>query len=500
VKKSENKKNNKIFATTIVARVTPAVAAGVHVIRLSGKDALVITKKILTKKIDINPRYAHFTTIKTDKVKDDVLLLYFKSPNSFTGEDVVEIHTHGNNIISDKIIEFLIENGAIQAENGEFTKRAFLNNKLDLSGAEAVHDIICANSVGSVNQAFNQLQGNLFKEIDKTQKAIIEIIASISSAIDYPEDDIIELAKKEVLVRIDKIEKKLQKLKENYHNNKIIKDGIRVALVGSPNVGKSKLMNALLGFDRAIVSNIAGTTRDTIEDYYTYNGINFFVTDTAGIRETKNDIEKQGIERSFSAINQADVILYLQDAGQLKIDNGQLTTFDYYIFNGMTSNLPIITVINKIDLLTVNKKNDLINQINEFNCGVNKNSVSNEQESGSNQTILSIIRRTLKDIEKNDFIITSAKTGENIDALKQLLYNKIGSANVKNVGLTNARHYSAVCSTLDDLRRSKNSCDISLDCMLSDLNSAYRNLGTVTGQVASDKIIEEIFSKFCVGK
>ena len=439
---------------TIAAVSTAAGKGAIAIVRLSGEKAIEIAKTILNIKSDPIPKKIERYVLTTENIKDDVTAVFYKAPKSYTGEDAVEIFCHGNNFIAEEIVAECIRKGAYPAENGEFTKRAFLNNKIDLTQAEGIIDIINAESRAGINASFGAVEGFLFKEIELIQKEILSMSAEAGAAVDYPEENIEEVTIDLLSEKITAILKKLKKLVESYDSGKIMRDGIRVAIVGEPNVGKSLLLNRLLGRDRAIVTDIEGTTRDTLEEAFEYKGVKFVFIDTAGIRETTDMIEKVGIERSYRAINEADLILSVTE------QNKRYAPIE-------ATNKKILKILNKSDIFEY------------FEYGV----------------------ADLKNEEGVD-ISVSAKTGENIDKLKELIYN-VTCKDVSASGaiLTNARQYSAAIKAYEALQRAHSSAKDNLfDCVISDLSEAYRTLGTVTGAYASDDVVSEIFSRFCVGK
>jgi len=445
------KANKKINNDTIAAISTPVGAGGISVIRISGTDAKTVALQVLdADKLDAGK--FKVCSLKNCDVSDKVVALYFKSPNSYTGEDVVEIQCHGNNVIAQNIIQKLIQNGCRSAAGGEFTMRAFLNGKIDLTKAEAVFDIINAKSVSQVNSANSQMQGKLFLKIDELQNLLLEIIAGISVAIDYP-DDVDEITEKtKLLINLGKIVNGLKSLKDSYNEGRQKRDGIAVAIIGKPNVGKSMLLNSLLGYNRAIVSHEEGTTRDTIEENYVYKGMLFKFIDTAGIRKTGSDAEKQGIEKSLELIKDADIVLAVSDNDK---------DFDSDVVKDCDK--PIIYVKNKSDLCR------------------------GEQSEPA---------------DPNEYLLVSALKGTNIESLKEIIYSKTaGKISTDGTTINNLRHYSAVIEALNCLNRVSGKIhSLDLDCILADLNESLRHLGSITGITASEEVIKEIFAKFCVGK
>ena len=303
--------------TTIAAISTPAGSGGISIIRISGSESLNIIKKVFrTKKLDTfashTVKYGHI--VDEEKIIDEVLVSYFKAPKTYTGEDVCEINCHGGNIVTKQVLELVLKNGAELAEPGEFTKRAFLNGKLDLSQAEAVMDIINSKSVKEKKASVNQLQGVLGKKITEIKANFIDLLVDIEANIDYPEYDIEDVRREKIEKILDENIEKLSKLEASYESGKVLKNGVNTVIVGKPNVGKSSLMNVLLKEERAIVTEIPGTTRDTIEEYLTIKGVPLKIIDTAGIRETTDVVEGIGVQKSKKAILEAELVLIMLDA------------------------------------------------------------------------------------------------------------------------------------------------------------------------------------------
>ena len=430
--------------STIIALSTPATSGAIAVIRLSGTQSLNLVKKAFSGfKGEVKPRFMYYGTLDAGSVKDDCMCVYFKGPHSYTGEDVVEINCHGSVAIIKGIIEYFLQNGAVSAERGEFTKRAFINGKLDLTECEGVIDLINAQSAAQVKSAYSQLSGALAKRIEEIQRVIIEAIAKIEVSLDYPEEDIEEIATAQAKSNIEKIINALTSLKNGYDGGRILREGVKVSIIGKPNVGKSRILNSLLGYERAIVTDIEGTTRDTLQESYEYNGMKFVITDTAGIRETSDKVEKIGVELSLKQAKSCDIVVLVTEVG------GE--------FENIETDARIIRVENKIDL---------------------KNST------------------------RCDTVKVSAKTGEGIDSLKQKIYEVArGEITIEEGCINNTRHLSCVEEALRCASEARDSIDtVTLDVVSSDLNNAYRALGKITGITSSDEIVGEIFTKFCVGK
>lgn len=446
---------------TIVALATPAGVGAISVIRISGPNSFSAIDNIFYGKVKIETAASHtlhYGDIKNedDEHIDDVLASVFRAPNSYTGEDSVEISTHGNPIITQKIIELLISNSDVRlAEPGEFTKRAFLNNRIDLAKAEAVADIISSRTEASFRGARNQLDGMLSNKVNVLRSQLLNSSSFIELELDFVEEDIEFVNQDELLKRIDGIIIEIDTLMESYEFGRVIRDGVNVAIVGRPNVGKSSLLNYILKESRAIVSEIPGTTRDVIREEVSIGGILFRLFDTAGIRISEDSIEKEGILRSQETVRNSDIIIFLEDA--LRPESRDLFT-DLLNF---TTPDKIINVINKIDL---NKEG-------------------------------------LRDTD----VKISAKTGEGIDILfKALIEKAIGNENYteKTAIVTNQRHHNCLKKSRENLIHARESIlqKMSGEFISVDLRNAEMNLAEIIGEVTSDDILNNIFMKFCIGK
>lgn len=445
---------------TIVALATPPGVGAISVIRLSGPNSFIATDKIFrgqTKVSECKSHTIHYGHVynNQNELIDDVLIYVFRAPNSYTGENSVEISTHGSSFIVEKIIALLLEHDVRLAEPGEFTKRAFLNGRIDLAQAEAVADVINSRTDASLRGARNQLDGLLSQKVDSLREMLVNTSSLIELELDFAEEDLEFVSKREVLHNIEAIREELQKLMASYSFGRIIKDGVNVALVGKPNVGKSSLLNYLLKEARAIVSEIPGTTRDIIREELSIDGILFRLYDTAGIRTTEDSIEKEGVFRSREAIKNADVVLFMDDA-----------TSDY------SSDLfdEILTLTDANRVLKVANKVDLAEE----------------------------------DHSKYDLGI-SAKTGEGINILfKRLKEKSVGSQSYseKSAVVSNLRHYSALKKAKDSLEDAEKSIkeNLSGEFVATDLRNAESSLGEIIGKVTSDDILNNIFAKFCIGK
>ena len=452
---------------TIVAPATSTGKSSVNIIRLSGVKSLAVAESIFMPKkykISENPRkmvYGHI--IDGDKVIDEVMLCYMKAPHSFTCEDVVEINCHGGSKSLEEIMSLILTKGVRLAQNGEFTKRAFLNGRIDLSQAEAVIDIINAKSTKSFENAQRQLQGRLSGRIEKIDERLKKSIAQITVAIDFPEEDIPEVTYEELLSDVEISMDELNKLKETYKNGKVISDGINIAIIGRPNVGKSSLLNELLEENRAIVTDIAGTTRDIITESLSINGISVNLIDTAGIRETQDVVEKIGVERSISSIENADIILLVLDTSD------KLNEEDKELMEKLRDRDYII-LLNKSDL-----QNNLdINDLPDF-------------------------------LDKENIINISTLDKRGIEELKENIYAKAVSFDddsINNVMITNSRHYSLIENAINSLKDARQALldNVELDILEIDFLNAVDYLGQITGLSVSESLLDTIFSKFCIGK
>ena len=467
-----------ISQETIVALASPSGAGAIAVIRLSGTGALTIAEQVfqsvseksLSKQKTHTIHLGHI--VDEGKVLDQVLLSIFKNPHSYTGEDVVEISCHGSTYIQQQIIQLLLRKGCRMAQAGEFTLRAFLNGKLDLSQAEAVADLISSDNEASHQIAMQQMRGGFSNEIAKLREELLNFASLIELELDFAEEDV-EFADRtqfsELLTRIEFV---LKRLIDSFAVGNVIKNGIPVAIVGEPNVGKSTLLNALLNEERAIVSEIAGTTRDTIEDELVIGGIGFRFIDTAGIRETKDVVESIGIKKTFEKIEQAQVVLFLIDSLQLIIDNEQTLKVEIEKIKNQFPQKPLIVVTNKIDKLNSAQKIQFDNQ-------------------------LSIINYPL-------LIQISSKKNIGIDELKNQLLSFVNTGALRNneTIVTNTRHYDSLLKALEEIQKVKFGLqsNLSSDLMAIDIKQALYYFGEITGEVTNDELLGNIFANFCIGK
>jgi len=464
---------------TIVALATPSGAGAIAIIRVSGKDALTIAtsvfesvsgKELLKQKTHT----IHLGHIVDDaKVYDQVLLSIFKGPNSYTGENVVEISCHGSTYIQQQIIQLLLRKGCKMAEPGEFTLRAFINGKLDLSQAEAVADLIASENEASHQIAMQQMRGGFSNEIAKLREELLNFASLIELELDFAEEDVEFADRTQFYDLLERIEFVLKRLIDSFAVGNVIKNGIPVAIVGEPNVGKSTLLNALLNEERAIVSEIAGTTRDTIEDELVINGISFRFIDTAGIRETKDVVESIGIKKTFEKIEQAQVVVYLLDSsGILDLgfeisDKLQNVKVEVEKIRNQFPLKPLVIIGNKADTLTESQIQNLKSEIPEI-------------------------------------LLISAKENTNIEALKEQLLSFVNTGALRNneTIVTNTRHYDSLLKALEEIQKVKFGLqsNISSDLMAIDIRQALYYFGEITGQVTNDELLGNIFANFCIGK
>ena len=435
---------------------------------MSGKNTFEILEKIFIAKnpkdISKIPGYTmqYGNIVENGKIIDEVLVSYFKAPKSYTTENMCEINSHGGNIVMKKILELCLKNGADLAEPGEFTKRAFLNGRIDLSQAESVIDIINAKSDREAKEGIKQLEGYLADEIRKIKSGILDVMTNIEVSIDYPEYDTPEVLEEELKEKLNDTLNKLIKLEKSFDNGKLIKEGIRTALIGKPNAGKSSLLNAILKEERAIVTEYEGTTRDTIEEFVNINGIPLKLIDTAGIRNTENAVEKIGIERSIKYAKEADLVILIIDASK-KLSNEDIEIL------GFVEPKKTIIILNKMDL---EPKVDV-----------------NEKEISKFQNIIKI----------------SALKKEGIEDLYEKIGNmfNLNQINVdSDIVITNQRHKCQIEKAIKNLNSALESLEknMPIDIVAISLKDVLSDLGEITGEEASEEIINEIFSRFCLGK
>lgn len=465
--------------STICAVSTAPGVGGIAVIRVSGPEALPVALRLFRYGGEtpvaesVKPRYAYYgEVIAGDELIDEVVLTYFRAPHSFTGEDTVEISCHGSVYIRRRLLESLVGEGCQLAQPGEFTRRAYLNGRMDLSRAEAVADIIASESKAQHQMAMKQLRGGYSEELNALREELLRLTGLMELELDFPEEDVEFADRTELLALCDQIEFKLKKLIDSYRLGNAVKRGIPVAIVGTTNVGKSTLLNTLLGEERAIVSDIHGTTRDTIEDTMHIGGYLFRFVDTAGLRETEDTIESLGIERSRSKIKEADIILAVVDGTCI----GEANQLDYIksIWDEREERT-VILLVNKSESLAEADRIGLSEAL---------------------QTKLSTPTRP---------IFISAREGRGIDELKGELTQimETSGANEADLIVSNARHHQLLREAFDTLRRMRSGFDMGLstDLLTLDLRHAITSIGEITGrEITSDDTLHYIFAHFCIGK
>lgn len=456
---------------TIAAISTSTGSGGIGIIRMSGKDCFQILDKIFIQnnkeKIKNIPgysiKYGYIINTQTGEKIDEVLVSFFKEPKSYTTENLCEINSHGGSLIEKRILEQCLLNGARLAEPGEFTKRAFLNGRIDLSQAESVIDLINSKTDKEAKASLNQLQGGLSKEIGEIKKELLGLMADIEATIDYPEYDIEEVTNEKTKSTLNNVKLKLEKLENSFENGKILKDGVKTVIIGKPNTGKSSLLNLILKEERAIVSEYEGTTRDTIEEFITINGVPLKIIDTAGIRNTENNIEKIGVEKALNLAKDADLIIALFD------NSKELDEEDMKILEIIKDKNAII-LLNKIDI--DDKKND------------------------ENKNIATLNKKTIK-------ISTKNKNG--IEELYETISKMYEIKEIENgceTIITNIRHKDLINKAIKETENAVVATErgLTIDVIAVYIKEILEQLGEITGDNVSEDIINEIFSKFCLGK
>jgi len=450
---------------TIVALSTPPGRSGIGLIRLSGERSLHYVRALLND--------AHFTPAshrvalrkifdpQSRELLDRALITYFKAPHSFTGEDIAELSCHGSPVLLLHVVDALLALGARPADAGEFTLRALANQRLNLSQAEAVRDLIDAQTEAAVRQAARQLGGELSARLQPTKDALLEIIVPLESSLEFVEDDLPQLALERISLHLTNLIQSLDELANTFRSGRLLKDGLKVALVGRPNVGKSSVFNKLLASDRAIVTEIPGTTRDSLSELLNINGVPVLLTDTAGMREANDPVEHLGIERTRRAIADADLVLFVLDGSQPLMDE------DEAIFRDIADSKYLIAL----------NKSDLGSFDNLICAGIDDNSKR---------------------------VAVSAKTGEGLDALRAAMMEpfEVGSVAESGFLITNARHFDLLRRSADALRSSKSLVEqrASEDLILVGLYESLRYLGEITGETTPEDVLSQIFATFCIGK
>jgi tRNA modification GTPase len=455
---------------TIAAISTALGEGGIGIVRISGDKSMNILKKVfksakgkdVSKLHSYSMMHGYIIDPKTNEKIDEVIVSYMKKPSTYTREDVVEINCHGGVIAVRRVLQLTLDNGARLAEPGEFTKRAFLNGRIDLSQAEAVMDLIRAKTDESMKIALEQSEGKLSKQVEKINNKILDILAHIEAEVEFSEEDIDEVVNEKVIKDCEEVKGQMEDLLKNADKGKILREGLNVIIVGKPNVGKSSLLNALLEEKRAIVTDVPGTTRDTIEEYINIDGIPVKLIDTAGIREARNEVEKIGVERTKECIDKADLILFMID-GSREIDDEDMKIIE------IAKNRDVIVIINKHDL--------------PMNVDIE------------------YIKKTFYN---KPVLYVSVKTNEGVSSIKEEITNFVykGKVSVKDIYVTNIRHKKALNDAIESIENGittiKNGYPI--DMASIDIKDAYLKLGEITGKTVSEDIIDRIFTNFCIGK
>ena len=452
---------------TIIALATPTGLGAISVIRISGLNAISITEKLFKSKgnkklSNQNSHTVHLGhLIKNNHELDEVLVTIFKGPHSYTGENTIEISCHGSTYIQQEIIDLFIENGIRVANPGEFTLRAFINGKMDLNQAEAVADLIASENEGSHKLAMEQMKNGFSNDLKKLRAELLHFSSMIELELDFSQEDV-EFAERSEFKKLTvRIQNELEKLIDSFKSGNVLKNGISVAIAGKPNAGKSSLLNTLLNEDKAIVSDIPGTTRDSIEDSLVIDGINFRFTDTAGLRETKDIIESKGIEKTKEKINNARVLIYLFDSNDTTFSeiSSDLKSFK-------RKDLSVLLVRNKIDIKYTNQK-------------------------------------LITELEKFELIEISANNSESVSLLKKRLVNEINILNpYTDTVISNSRHYEALMKALKAIEEVNIGLksDISGDLLSVDIRKSIEHLAEITGEITNDDVLGNIFANFCIGK
>ena len=452
---------------TIIALATPTGLGAISVIRISGLNAISITEKLFKSKgnkklSNQNSHTVHLGhLIKNNHELDEVLVTIFKGPHSYTGENTIEISCHGSTYIQQEIIDLFIENGIRVANPGEFTLRAFINGKMDLNQAEAVADLIASENEGSHKLAMEQMKNGFSNDLKKLRAELLHFSSMIELELDFSQEDV-EFAERSEFKKLTvRIQNELEKLIDSFKSGNVLKNGISVAIAGKPNAGKSSLLNTLLNEDKAIVSDIPGTTRDSIEDSLVIDGINFRFTDTAGLRETKDIIESKGIEKTKEKINNARILIYLFDSNDTTFSeiSSDLKTFK-------RKDLSVLLVRNKIDIKNTNQK-------------------------------------LITELEKFELIEISANNSESVSLLKKRLINEINILNpYTDTVISNSRHYEALMKALKAIEEVNIGLksDISGDLLSVDIRKSIEYLAEITGEITNDDVLGNIFANFCIGK
>lgn len=453
--------------STIAAISTAPGIGGIGIIRMSGEDCFKVLDRIFKakkpQKIEDIKGYTikYGNIVDNEEIIDEVLVSFFKAPKSYTSENMCEINSHGGIVIVNKILDLCIKNGAEVAEPGEFTKRAFLNGRMDLSQAEAVIDVINAKTDKEAKISMEQLEGNLSQKIEEIRKIIISVMADIEATIDYPEYDLEEVTNAKILNILNDVDKLLDSLEKSFYNGKILREGISTAIIGRPNAGKSSLLNVILNEERAIVTDIEGTTRDTIEEYISIDGVPLKIIDTAGIRNASDEVEKIGVTKAIEIAKKSDIVVAIFDS------NRELNEEDEKILD-LLNNKNAIIILNKIDL---EKKIDI---------------------------------RKIKKVGK-PIVEISTKTREGIEEFYEEISKMFKLKEIANDGetiVTNVRHKNIIINSRKNLQKARETIlsNMPIDIISTYLKEIIEELGKITGETVTEDVINEIFSKFCLGK
>lgn len=453
--------------STIAAISTAPGIGGIGIIRMSGENCFEILDKIFKQK---NPqsideikgytiKFGHI--VNGNEIVDEVLVSYFKAPKSYTAENMCEINSHGGIVVMNKILDICIRNGAEIAEPGEFTKRAFLNGRMDLSQAEAVIDVINAKTDKEAKISLEQLEGSLSEKITKIRKIVISVMADIEATIDYPEYDLEEVTNAKILKVLDEVDILLDQLEKSFYNGKILREGISTAIIGRPNAGKSSLLNLILNEERAIVTDIEGTTRDTIEEYISVEGVPLKIIDTAGIRNANDEVERIGVKKAIEIAKKSDIVIAIFDV------NKELNDEDKEILD-LLENKNAIILLNKIDL----ERKVNINELEKY---------------------------------KKPIVEISTKTKDGVEALYKEISNLFKLNEIANDGetiVTNVRHKNIILNSRENLKKARMTIinNMPIDMISTHLKEILEELGKITGETVTEDVIAEIFSKFCLGK
>lgn len=475
--------NSKTLTDTIAAVATPAGVGGVAMLRISGKSAVPLASAYLryvrNQPIVLSPRKAHFALFEVDGVViDEVVATFFQAPHSYTGEDVVELSCHGSLYVQQAILQALLDGGARLADPGEFTQRAFLNGRLDLSQAEAVADLIDATNAAAGRLAVSQLRGGYASRLRELRSQFVDLVALLELELDFSEEDVEFADRSQLNQLLDHIHQTCSQLADSFQQGNAVKNGVPVAILGAPNAGKSTLLNALLGEDRAIVSDIPGTTRDTIEDTITLKGITYRFIDTAGIRNTPDVIEAEGVRRSLDTLSKARVVLYMVDAAlspdQLVDQLLQLQCHSEW------HDKQLLLIVNKIDKLA--------------DGGV---------PCVTPDTLDKLNNKLHSPIDPIHLFFISAKSRTGLDSMLQALQQLYcADIDFSQPMLTNLRHYEAMLHIVEACQQARNGLaqNLPADLVVVDIREALYYLGTITGEISSNDILGTIFSRFCIGK